>query len=159
MNLEEFRALDTPEGDQNAARCAWVGHMIAGQLPWLRRGDDLTGPIGRFLKGRAFTDADVQYADDGFTVVGPQPPCSQAFTIKATIDQVCDYHPWLDLGKDSAENNYFHLYTVDLRHAFDTQRAGDLATMTYRGEPFKVAITQQMIDESTYVLIRLALSK
>lgn len=159
MNLEEFRALDTPEGDQNAARCTWIGHMISGQLPWLRRGDDLTGPIGRFLKGRTFTDADIQYADDGFTPLGPHPETAQAFTIKATIDQVCDYHPWLDLGKGSVENNYFHLYTVELRHAFEGKRVGDTVNMTYNGQPFKVAITQQMIDESTYVLIRLALSK
>ena len=159
MNLEELRLLDSPEGDQNAARCTWVGHLIMSQMTWLRRGDDLAGPQGRFHKGRTFTDADCQYADDGFTVIGPSPACVPAFTIKATIEQICDFHPWLDLGQACSEHNYFHLHTVELRCAFDDKKAGDLVTMTYHGMPFKVAITQQMIDESTYVLIRLALSK
>lgn len=159
MNLEEFRNLDNPEGDQNAARCDWVGHTIMGQHAWLRRGENLTGPIGRFKNGRSFTDADIQYADDHFTPIGVLPDNVQAFTIKATVDQVCDGHPWLNLGRDASEANYFHLYTVSLLHAFEGKKAGDLITMTYNGQPFKIAITQQMIDESTYVLIRLALSK
>jgi hypothetical protein len=159
MNLEEFRLLDNLEGDQNAARCEWVGHVIAGQSNWLRRGENLTGPIGRFHKGRTFTDADIQYADDQFTPIGVVPDTVQAFTIKATIEQVCDGHPWLNLGRDANDANYYHLYTVELRHAFGDLRVGDLVTMIYHGQPFKIAITQQMIDETTYALIRLALSK
>jgi hypothetical protein len=159
MNLEEFRNLDSAEGDQNAARCDVVGHLIAGQLPWLRRGVNMTGPIGRYLKGREFTDADYVYDSDGFTPLGTVPQVSPAFTIKATIDQIRDYHPWLDLGKESAEGNYFHLYQVAVMNAFGDKQAGSEVIMTYQGHPFKVTLTQNMIDESSYVLIRLALSK
>jgi hypothetical protein len=116
----------------------------------------MVGPVGLFLHGRTFS---ASVYDDDFTAVDKGQQVVSAFKINATPDQICNFHPWLNLGDESSNYNYFHLFSVNVHHAFDNKQTGDLVTMTYRGGSFQVLITQQMIDESSYVVIRLGLSK
>jgi hypothetical protein len=159
MNLENFRRLGTPDGDQNGARCNLIANLIATQFKWLRRGDDMTGPVGLFKGGSAqpppgFYVNNVKYDDQrGFTAVTTQ-------TVHATIDQIYAGHPWIKIVRQLDDANYFHMNTVDIVSIFGSKQAGEMVTVRVieTRHVFEVPLTQEMIDSTSSIVIRLALS-
>ena len=150
MTLDDFRALDNPEGDQNAARCYYVGNLIIGQNPRLRLGDNMPSPACRFFDGRISSDEGTEpHLDPPGTLVTSK-------VLTASVAQILNYHPFLRF--DAGEYNYLHMFTVDLVHPFEPAQAGDLISATYNSISLKVPLTQQQIDEHTVVQIRYSLS-
>lgn len=151
MTLHEFRLLSEAEQRQ------WVAGTIIAQHPRLRRGDDALGPVGLFLNGKTWGPENEIYADDQITPIGPRAfPCS-ARSLTASFDQLIGGHPFLDIPVK--DENYLHMYQVEVRSAFGERVAGDKLTVIHNNYPITIALTQEMIDDSTVVFIRCALSK
>ena len=153
MNLQEFRNLD------DRGLKDWVGTcLILGQNPRLRRGDDLTTPVAAVANGRL-----ASHDTDGVQTV-------QAITLRVDIQAVLDGHPWITLPEIAKEANYFHMYEVRVLSSFDRASkpaaVGDLIPVqqlqdweAIAGVKFKIPLTQELIDQFTYVTIRVAFSK
>lgn len=152
MSIAEFRNLG-PE-----MRLRLIGHLIMAQHARLRRGDDMTGPVGLFQDGRHWSTETETFTSNILIPDDPRPTAVQAYHLRATPEQVLDGHPFLHIPVN--DNNYFHLYEVEVFSAFGDQKAGDMITATTgSGYVITVPLTQEMIDDSSFVLIRYALSK
>lgn len=158
MTLDQFRALDTAEADQNAARCTWVGNILLYQNPRLRFGANMTGPVDVFKNGQKVTntqrfDAVTEMIYGGGTTVS-------ARIIRLTQPEVLDGHPWVDIK--AGDNNWLHMYQVSEITPFgENVQPGELIPVVYGdgAAKLRIPLTQAIIDENTEFLVRFALSK
>jgi len=148
VNLNDFRSWSTDE------RNTWAANLIMCQHPRLRRGDDMNGPVGVFKNGKEWSSAqDPDYDPLLFLNCGAT---ITARSINATQQQFFDLHPWLDLGIETS--NYLHIYCCEERSSFGDLAAGAMIPVQYADRKIRIPLTQQMIDDSTSILIRFGLS-
>lgn len=159
MTLDDFRALETAEGGSMAAQMDFVGRLISDQNPRLRRGADMTGPIITFCEGQIPDEAErtrsLFFPDQD--VVHPLSTSVAAKSIRSTVKQVLEGHPFLELNvPDTA--NYFHLYEVQVLSDLGKHSAGDVIPVVINKHIVPVTLTQKMLDDTSYILIRIAFS-
>lgn len=154
MTLDDFLALDTPDGDQNAARLDYVAQVIIGQNPRLRRGDDMTGPVAAIRKGKQYSGS-LATPDEG-----PQPKTISARAISVPPEQLFDFHPWLDV----LAGDFLHMYQVEIVNGFGDRKVGDRVRVKFDPNEFEggayvyIPLTQDMIDQTTRIVIRFGIS-
>lgn len=157
MTLNDFRILDTLEGNQKAAQLNWIAaNLILMQNPRLERGDDMEGPIGLFKDGRKAEPPPFDFAnDDPLGQHSGGPVAITAQTVKLSVQQLTG-HPWLD---GSLAGNYLHMYSIEERSPYGEKRAGETITVKYGERRLQIGLTQSLIDEATYFLVRFGISK
>lgn len=156
MTLDEFKLLDSPEGDQNAARMSYIANMILGQNPRLLRGEDMAGPCGVYTNGKSPTGPELASIADYFE------PANQAQAVQATpvviTQEQLSGHPWLTMPAPVV-GNYLHMYEVTIRSLFGDLQSGSFIRVSYGDRRIDALLTQQMIDDNTWIVARFAISK
>lgn len=147
MTLDDFRALETADGNRLEAQLNWVANTLLGQYSHLRRGQDMTGPVGQYEHGR--------YVREAQTITTQ--------TVYATVDQLLTGHPFLRLN-GAADYNYFHLFRIDLMSSLTAPGerevlAGDVVIAKVNGFPVPLVVDQAVVDATSSFTIRIGLSK
>ena len=150
MNLTNFRNLD------QAAQLYHIAYMILGQNPRLMRGDDMDGPVCRFHNGKI--PAEVQIDLRSLEETPESGLRHSASTYRMSPKQL-DGHPFVDLGPLGGAN-YIHMHSINIESPFDKYVVGDMIPVTFGSSvKLKMPLTQEMIDNSSTIFVRLTTSQ
>ena len=150
MDIPTFMQLTDEE------RARWVEKLVMGQHGRLRVGERMEGPVGLFKHGRKFVPSSELTSAEEFLdpTIGLTTVMAKQYVL---TDATVDGHPHLDI--DVGTNNYLHLYEV--LHVCDLGdvKAGDVVKMHCGKAKVNVEVTQQMIEDHSHFIFRMAFSK